>query len=58
MIRVEKLRQIEPAFADLSDEQVEALCKDLYESAELAFELWWRKKYGSKCPVGSFPSGE
>lgn len=56
MLSIEKLRQIEPALAELPDEEVEVIRDALYDAAGMAYELW-REKSGSKCPIGSFPSG-
>lgn len=56
MLSVERMRQIDPAFSDLSDSEVEEIRAALYESAQLAFDVYWTRKYGSKYPLGSFPS--
>lgn len=37
---------------NLSDEEIEFVRDALYESAQLAFEVFWQEKYGSKNPVG------
>lgn len=52
MLSIEKLRKIEPEFKDLTDEEIEAIARELYDSAEFAFDVWWDKS-GSKNPLGS-----
>ncbi len=39
----------------ISDEEIEALRSALYDSVQLAFEVYWAKKSGSKNPVGLLP---
>jgi hypothetical protein len=46
------MRQIDPHLKHLSDAEVELLRTDLYEMAQLACEVWWHEKNGSKNPVG------
>lgn len=48
--------KIDPSLADLSVEELEEVRASLYDSAQLAFDVYWTKKYGSKNPTGSFPS--
>lgn len=55
MLSVEQLRKIDPETADMSDEEIEALRADMYETVQLAFEAWWQDNSGSKYPVGSLP---
>lgn len=52
------MRQIDPHLNDLSDEEVERVRADLYDLAQLAFDVWWERKQGSKNPVGSFASSD
>jgi hypothetical protein len=42
----------------LSDTEVEALRDALYEAAQLASEVYWSCKSGSKSPVGLLPKIE
>lgn len=53
MISIEQARKIDPELACLSDEELSALLRDMYETTDLAFDLWWMEN-GSKNPVGSF----
>lgn len=56
MLSLEKLREIDPSIAHLSDTELEEIRASLYDSAQLAWEVYVAKKYGSKYPVGLFPS--
>ena len=56
MISVEQMRKIDPAVIQMSDEELETLKADLYETVQLAFDVWWQeKKSGSKNPTGLLP---
>lgn len=48
------LLKIDPSLSDLPEEELEELIATLYETAQLAFDVYWSKKHGSKNPVGSF----
>ncbi len=50
--------KIDPALAELTDEELFELRDTLYGFAQLAFEAFYIKKHGSKCPVWLFPSEE
>lgn len=52
MLTLEQLRKTEPAFEDMTDEEVETIVRELYSSAEFAFDVWWNDKKGSKNPSG------
>jgi hypothetical protein len=58
MLSIDQMLKIDPDLADLSDAELEELRGSLYESAQLAFEIYWAKKHGSKNPVGLLPSQE
>ena len=47
---------IDPTLSDLSESELEDIRLSLYESAQLAFEVYWTRKHGSKNPVRLFPS--
>ena len=47
MLSTERMRQIDPSLAVLSDSEIEAIRSALYESAQLAFDVYWARKYGS-----------
>jgi len=53
MITIEKLRQVEPGFKDLTDEQITKIRDLLYRFAVFALEEYMEEKYGSKNPLGS-----
>lgn len=53
MISIEKLRQLEPTFENLTDEEVSKIRNLLYKFATLALETYMEKKKGSKNPLGS-----
>lgn len=53
MISTEQMLKIDPELAGLSQDELIELRAALYESAQLAFEVYWSKKNGSKNPVGS-----
>lgn len=53
MISLLKFRKMLGALADqMSDEELEKLKTSLYETAQLAFEVYWVNKDGSKNPLG------
>ncbi len=56
VITVEQMKKIDPDLADMSEIELEELRDALYESAQLAFDVYWAKKNGSKNPVGSLPT--
>lgn len=58
MLSLEKIKEIDPTLAHLSDTELEEVRIALYNAAQLAFDVYWGKKHGSKCPVRSFPSSE
>ncbi|MDR3571873.1 MAG: hypothetical protein P4L81_06855 [Candidatus Pacebacteria bacterium] len=53
MLDPEQLRRIDPDLVGMSDEEVEALKADMYETIQLAYDIWWFRKNGSKNPIGS-----
>jgi len=55
MLSKEQMLKIDPTLSKLSDEELFELRDSLYTYAQLAFEAWYFKKHGSKCPVGLFP---
>lgn len=56
MLSIERMVKIDPSLAALSEQEVVEVRNSLYEAAQLAFEVYWTKKYGSKYPLGSFTS--
>jgi|GEM_PF-2898629 len=56
MISVEEMLKIDPSLSDLSEADLIELRDNLYEVAQLGFEVYYSKKNVSKCPVGLFPS--
>lgn len=58
MISIQTILKIDPSLINISVKDLEILKTDMYEIAQLAFEVYWSKKHGSKYPVGSFPSPE
>jgi hypothetical protein len=55
MLSLEQMLKIDPSLADLSEEELRELQASLYETAQLAFDVYWRKKCGSKNPAGLLP---
>ncbi len=53
MISIEKLREAEPAFNNITDEEVERIRELLYKFAKLALEIYIENREGSKNPLGS-----
>lgn len=51
MISLSHCRKLIPD-EDVSDEELELIRNSLYESAELAWDIYKDKKYGSKNPFG------
>lgn len=58
MLSIEQMLKIDPDLANLSDADLEELRASLYESAQLAFDIYWAKKHDSKNPIGLLPSSE
>ncbi len=58
MLTLEKMREIDPGLGHLNDTELEQVRSALYDAAQLAFDVYWGKKHGSKYPVRSFPSSE
>jgi hypothetical protein len=57
MISIEQARKIDPELATLSEEELIALLRDMYETADLASDIWCMEKC-SKNPVGLFLSDD
>ncbi len=47
MISTQKMIQIDPDLAKLSEPEIEELRRAIYDAAQLAFEIYWTKKHGS-----------
>ena len=58
MLSLAKMRKIDPSLKDVPDAELEQIRDALSQYAQLAFEVYWTKKSGSKCPVGLFPIKE
>lgn len=58
MISLQKMKQIDPELSNLPDSELEEIRSSLYESAQLAFDVYWSKKLGSKYPVRLLTSPE
>lgn len=56
MLSLEKMLKIDPELADMNEADLLELRTALYEHAQLAFETYWTKKYGSKNPTGLLPN--
>lgn len=56
MLSINELRKIDPSLYDLSDEDLKEVAADLYALGELAFDVWWEEKNGSKNPFGLLTS--
>lgn len=57
--QIEKLRKVDADLtSSLSEEEFEKAVENLQEIAQLAFEVYWHRKYGSKNPIGVFPPQE
>lgn len=52
MITITELRKIDPELSNVSDEELIEVRDELYEIGQSAFDMFWKKKYGSKNPVG------
>ena len=52
MLSLEQMIKIDSHLATLTPEELEELRASLYESAQLAYEVWRTKKSGSKNPGG------
>lgn len=44
MISLRKMKELDPELEKLSDAELEELRRALYETAQLAFEVWWSEK--------------
>ena len=58
MLTFEQMVKIDPSLSKLSQDELRQVRLALYDAAQLAFEVYWAKKHGSKCPVRSFSSSE
>ena len=58
MLSTEQMLKIDPELASLTEEELFELRDTLYGFAQLAFEVFYARKHGSKCPVGLFPPEE
>lgn len=58
MLTPEQMRKADPTLSDTSDEELEELRTALYETAQLAFDVWWLRREGSKNPETTFPVAE
>jgi hypothetical protein len=56
MISLERMREIDPSLNTLSDDDLEEIGSAFREATELAFEVYWTKKHGSKNPLGLLQS--
>lgn len=54
MLSIKQMIKIDPTLASLSEAELEQLRADMYENVQLAYDVWWTRKGGSKNPVGSF----
>ncbi len=52
MLTLEKLRKIDPTFADMSDEELEPIRAELYALGEISFDTWRQETGGFKNPLG------
>lgn len=52
MISIEQMLKIDPELSGTSDEELEEIRVSLYEAAQLACEVYWTEKSGSKSPKG------
>jgi hypothetical protein len=52
MLTLNQLRKKDSKLSSLTDAEIESLRSVLYEFAQLAFDVWWREKRGSKNPSG------
>jgi hypothetical protein len=53
MISLSKLRRIDPQLANIPDKELEELRRSMYETVELAYDVWNMRREGSKNPVRS-----
>jgi hypothetical protein len=58
MLSTKQLLKIDPSLSDLSEVELEELRNTLYSFAQLAFDVYWTKKMGSKNPIGHLPPPE
>jgi hypothetical protein len=58
MLTLEQLRRTDPELRDLPESELVEIRAALYESAQLAFEVYWSRKDGSKYPTGSLTAVE
>lgn len=55
MLTLEQMIKIDPELGKLPKPELEAIRDALYEHAQLAFDVYWEKKRGSKNPVRLLP---
>ncbi|MFZ3020299.1 MAG: hypothetical protein WA051_02150 [Minisyncoccia bacterium] len=53
MLSLKKLKEIDPINTEhLIDVDLEAVRNNLYDLAQLMFDVWYEEKFGSKNPLG------
>ncbi len=58
MLSLEQLRKLHPRPEEVTDKELQELGSAMAGLAQLAFDVYWHEKSGSKNPVGLFPPKE
>lgn len=53
VLTIKQILKLDPELEALSEEELVELKDALYETADLAFDVWWLQRKGSKNPFGS-----
>ena len=54
MLTTEKLKRLDSSLESLSEEELDELRASLYETVQLAYDVWWERRRGSKNPETTF----
>ncbi len=52
MLSSAQMKKMDPSLEEMPEEDISEVRVALYESAQLAFDVYWSRKYGSKYPIG------
>ncbi|HXF29742.1 MAG TPA: hypothetical protein VN457_07820 [Chlamydiales bacterium] len=56
MLSIQQMLKIDPELVTLSEGELEEVRTAFYDAAQLAFDVYWAKKHGSKNPRGLLTS--
>ncbi len=54
MLSAEDIKKIDPSLSSTSEQDITELLREMYETVDLFFDIWWQNKQGSKNPTRLF----